>query len=321
MLTPGLQADVVEDLKQSGLLQFATDAGYFDITQTANNWASSDGSLEAAREAAMINSQAAILTADAQSELQHSRKRLHEVLSRPPASSTNSANSSGNRAKRQAKPDPSSAQARGSKGLRHFAMSVCNKIEQKKRTSYQEVADELVEELKDSPCESGGDEKNIRRRVYDAFNVLVAVGIIAKEGKKEITWRGFPHAARNTGAEAAVAERKRLAEAVEKKQNQLKELLDQHRMVQQLLQANPVRTEQDTDIALQIPFVLVRAKPEATVEVSVSESMQEVDFKFNAPFSLHDDSYVLKQALEHFGSFQKIHELQQLAPAEYAASS
>ncbi len=35
------------------------------------------------------------------------------------------------------------------------------------------------------------DEKNIRRRVYDALNVLMAVGVIRKE-KKEIVWGGWP---------------------------------------------------------------------------------------------------------------------------------
>ena len=43
---------------------------------------------------------------------------------------------------------------------------------------------ELNEELK-------YDEKNIRRRVYDALNVLMALEIISKD-KKSISWRGFP---------------------------------------------------------------------------------------------------------------------------------
>lgn len=37
----------------------------------------------------------------------------------------------------------------------------------------------------------GYDEKNIRRRVYDALNVLMAMDIISKE-KKDIFWRGLP---------------------------------------------------------------------------------------------------------------------------------
>lgn len=36
------------------------------------------------------------------------------------------------------------------------------------------------------------DEKNIRRRVYDALNVLLALDIIAGD-KKEIHWKGLPN--------------------------------------------------------------------------------------------------------------------------------
>lgn len=35
------------------------------------------------------------------------------------------------------------------------------------------------------------DERNIRRRVYDALNVVMALGIIRKE-KREIVWCGWP---------------------------------------------------------------------------------------------------------------------------------
>jgi len=82
---------------------------------------------------------------------------------------------------------------RPNKGLRHFSMKVCEKVESKGTTSYNEVADELVAELQGGNMDDGicYDEKNIRRRVYDAINVLMALDIIAKE-KKAIIWRGFP---------------------------------------------------------------------------------------------------------------------------------
>lgn len=35
---------------------------------------------------------------------------------------------------------------KGSKGLRHFAMLVCEKVKHKRTTTYNEVADELVNE-------------------------------------------------------------------------------------------------------------------------------------------------------------------------------
>lgn len=71
-------------------------------------------------------------------------------------------------------------------------MKVCQKVEEKHITTYNEVADELVREFVTMrPNESVYDEKNIRRRVYDALNVLMAMDIISKE-RKEIQWKGLP---------------------------------------------------------------------------------------------------------------------------------
>ena len=61
---------------------------------------------------------------------------------------------------------------KGGKGLRHFSMKVCEKVESKGTTTYNEVADELVAEFSkpDDPkfcADQAYDEKNIRRRVYD----------------------------------------------------------------------------------------------------------------------------------------------------------
>lgn len=94
-------------------------------------------------------------------------------------------------------------------------MKVCKKVEEKGTTTYNEVADELVEEVSyivssihlffknfhvplllqeanGQPLDSSNyDQKNIRRRVYDALNVLMAMNIISKD-KKEIRWIGLP---------------------------------------------------------------------------------------------------------------------------------
>ena len=58
------------------------------------------------------------------------------------------------------------------------------------------------------------DEKNIRRRVYDALNVLMAMDIIAKE-KKEIHWCGLPCGAPHSVLERARSEHIRLRRKVE----------------------------------------------------------------------------------------------------------
>lgn len=94
------------------------------------------------------------------------------------------------------------AGAGGGKGLRHFSMKVCEEVKKRGKTTYNEVADALVNEFSDrgSGTAAGGsagggagggapsaaaadvsangagyDQKNIRRRVYDALNVLMAM--------------------------------------------------------------------------------------------------------------------------------------------------
>ena len=47
----------------------------------------------------------------------------------------------------------------GGKGLRHFSMKVCEKVQAKGTTSYNEVADELVNELTDPGCASPTDQQ------------------------------------------------------------------------------------------------------------------------------------------------------------------
>ncbi|CAI0469195.1 unnamed protein product [Linum tenue] len=155
------------------------------------------------------------------------------------------------------------------RGLRQFSMKVCEKVESKGTTTYNEVADELVAEFADpggavpaGPDQQQYDEKNIRRRVYDALNVLMALDIISKD-KKEIQWKGLPRTSLSD-IEELKAERLSLRNRIEKKAHYLQELEEQTR-------------------------------PHATVEVEISEDMQLVHFDFNStPFELHDDNYVLK---------------------------
>ena len=68
-------------------------------------------------------------------------------------------------------------------------------MESKGDTTYEEVANELIADLAAEVAagliEQQHDEKNIRRRVYDALNVLEAIGMITKN-KKAIRWRGWP---------------------------------------------------------------------------------------------------------------------------------
>jgi E2F/DP family winged-helix DNA-binding domain len=105
-------------------------------------------------------------------------------------------------------------------------MRVCQKVKEKGITSYNEVADELVaEESEDAGTPQNGsyDQKNIRRRVYDALNVLMAMNIISKE-KKEIKWLGLPTSSVQECEDIEV-QNQETRKRIEEKQQQLRELV------------------------------------------------------------------------------------------------
>jgi transcription factor Dp-1 len=179
-----------------------------------------------------------------------------------------------------------------------------------------QVADELVSESTnpDSPRISPDqDEKNIRRRVYDALNVLMALGIILKD-KKDIQWKGLPSSASLDddqelhGEGMRVRDRKERIERIEKKAAYLHDLQAQMTGLENLVSRNERLYHGTNSVpagGVTLPFILVQTQPQATVEVEISEDMQVVHFDFNStPFELHDDAYVLKalSLQEHQGA-------------------
>ncbi|KAG0238655.1 hypothetical protein BGW41_008129 [Actinomortierella wolfii] len=85
-------------------------------------------------------------------------------------------------------------------GLRKYSQRVCEYVREKGTTTYIKLVNELAGHGGDSDdphptaVQEGSGQENIRRRVYDALNVLEAMGIIRmdkNEGeKKEIQWIG-----------------------------------------------------------------------------------------------------------------------------------
>ena len=127
---------------------------------------------------------------------------------------------------------------KSSNGLRLFSLKVCEKVKEKVTTTYSQVADELVDEY----CKNqhhrndvtttttttthwSHDQKNVRRRVYDALNVLMAMKIIWKE-KKAIRWIGLPRN-QEKECEAMLDEKARRSQAIRSKSQVLQDLIDE----------------------------------------------------------------------------------------------
>ena len=240
-------------------------------------------------QGSLINAAADVAVSRAAAAIQASRTSIYQLVSAN-LRSTPLHSQQGKTKRKCARTATDQSASRGpGKGLRHFSLKVCEKVEAKGRTTYEKVANELVTEMSKG---DGGvfdavpyDEKNIRRRVYDAINVLLAMGIIEKE-KKEITWKGFQDTS-GSQVERLKAERQTLIAEAEKKQCYLQvrvqacqqllqcspgmagcslvrthpqELIEQHQALQQLLKRNPGRIQSEGGTALHLPFILVAVR-------------------------------------------------------------
>ncbi|VDN01680.1 unnamed protein product [Thelazia callipaeda] len=186
-----------------------------------------------------------------------------------------------------------------SKGLRHFSTK---------------VADELVSEYFDSadvqPTDTEKqqyDMKNIRRRVYDALNVLMAMNIIEKE-RKEIRWVGLPTSSLQECRKLEEEKVKR-KERIRHKCEQLQELIIQANslfsrnyflIVYKTLVEKNREMERDNgrpreDSILYLPFIIVSTAKKTFIDCAISHDKTEYLFNFDQPFEIHDDIEVLKR--------------------------
>ncbi|XP_019772787.1 transcription factor Dp-1 isoform X2 [Dendroctonus ponderosae] len=190
-----------------------------------------------------------------------------------------------------------------SRGLRHFSMKVCEKVKEKVTTTYNEVADDLVREFTaqqnsiNSPLADQYDQKNIRRRVYDALNVLMAMNIISKE-KKEIRWIGLPT---NSLQEYQQLENEVRTKSlsIREKEKQFYELIMSQIAFKSLAQRNKEAEKSHgkpgANSSIQLPFIIVNTNKKTVINCSISNDKMEYVFQFNDKFEINDDLEILKQ--------------------------
>ncbi|CAH1709860.1 hypothetical protein AGLY_010954 [Aphis glycines] len=182
------------------------------------------------------------------------------------------------------------------KGLRHFAMRVCEKVRSKMVTTYNEVADELVAEYPEGSNAEQYDQKNVRRRVYDALNVLMAMNIISKE-KKEIKWIGLPVTSYQEST-TLTQEREDLMTRLNEKQAFLHELIVQQVTFKQLVEKNKkyeqIHGRPSSASVLSLPFIAIKADPGTVIDCSISQDKKEYLFGFSNSYEIVEDMDLLK---------------------------
>ncbi|KAJ3168397.1 hypothetical protein HDU87_001161 [Geranomyces variabilis] len=209
-------------------------------------------------------------------------------------------------------PDPS----KRVKGLRHFSRCVAEKVQAKGTTTYNEVADELVDEFTTQARNADSyDHKNIRRRVYDALNVLMAMGIIAK-AKKEIRWIGLPtDGSYQKDLEALQRRKKELlvltaaereaGEISARRQCLLKMLVNRNKLEQAHRGSlrsegnlEPILGPREACEGIMLPFLLLRSTCDAHVEVENTDDKSQFMISFSKPFHMVKDMEVVSSLCE-----------------------
>lgn len=187
---------------------------------------------------------------------------------------------------------------KANKGLRHFSKRVCDKVKTKMVTTYKEVADELVAECvgnSESPTFLY-DQKNIRRRVYDALNVLMALDIIAKN-KKDITWKGLPTGSIQNSV-YLVQEKENRLNSVKRKLLALQEIIMQEVAIKRLVKRNQDMENKygapPVNSYVNLPFMAISANEDTAVDIEISEDQKQYGLSFNDKFSVVDDTELLK---------------------------
>ena len=129
-------------------------------------------------------------------------------------------------------------------GLKSLSWRVKELVEERGSSTYQEITDQLMKELqitqKKSPQKS---EKNVRRRIYDALNVLVAVNVLEKQGKYVTSNRIF-HVGLSSASDC---------DELTDKRDKLSRLVEKYCAIRNLYERNTMQSR----VSQTVPYPLV----------------------------------------------------------------
>ena len=194
-------------------------------------------------------------------------------------------------------------------GLKEISNKVKEIMKRKGQTTYKEISDEIVAEIKGKGIK---DEKNIRRRIYDALNVMKSINLFQKEkGSKKIMWNYsegknyiVPFENNNifnkknydkdyydkiNDLNNDISIKKKTLKVLSKELNSLKFIIERNKK-------NNINIDENTKI--YFPFLIIEfpknlnnqnEDEENKIKVSMNENRTKAHFGFNAANKLYGD--------------------------------
>lgn len=148
------------------------------------------------------------------------------------------------------------------------------------------------------------DEKSIRRRVYDALNVLVAAGLIIKKGKKVFSRNGHAEFTKPIdGAED---------DALKEKRMHLKRLAQKFSAMKNLYERNSMRSKVVEIIPYPLSVIVLPSQSSYEVKMKRSGSRANASINIVGEFDIVSNDGILKQMGMHLKSNNLPQELKYL---------
>ena len=158
-----------------------------------------------------------------------------------------------------------------------------------------------------NPVDQSYDEKNIRRRVYDALNVLMAMESYQRKEQRD-------------SLEGASNQRCNDIDKFKRKRKQRRRYLNAEAtfaglLLQQIAFKNLVRRNHKEsawhheETKIPLPFIIVSTNNSTTVQCEMAEDRSDIFFDFNEKFEIHDDNDILKKMGMQQFDFADAHKL------------
>jgi len=166
-------------------------------------------------------------------------------------------------------------------GMSNLAVLVVEKVRRSKEISYNDLIDHID---KVAHTESG-----TRKRVLDILTVMVTLGWVTQETEQvKWTFKGNLLAIQQ-------GDRDDLLRKINEKRNQLEEILAQTVAMHELIKRNKLRDNISDEAKIHLPFIVVSAPKDTTVEVQISDKETDLFLNLDRPFEIIDDTFVLSK--------------------------
>lgn len=179
---------------------------------------------------------------------------------------------------------------RSARGLKHLTTLVKNLVCKHQPTSFKNVAVKLIDELiVTDGSERVKEEKNVRRRVYDAINVLIAAEVLERNGRN-VSWKEKWD---NVESDLNRGEHEKRIRKVEDKKRELQVILSKYLAIKHLMHRNSRSSHYRP--AIMFPFIVVSTPdtPKNTMSIKVNANATSLHLKLAKPICLFGDVDIL----------------------------